>query len=186
MVAPRAAPDAERTEPAGDADGSAEPGAADKPVAPVEPVPADQPTEPAAPVAADSPVANEKATARDEPATADEPVAAEEPVAVATPTPRPAVATPPVRPVAAAAVEVDDFRRIQGVGPKMAAALQAAGVRTYRQLAELDEAGLREVIRGAGLRAAPGLATWPQQAKVLAGASDEVTSALSTGGSDPA
>ncbi|MEV0811386.1 helix-hairpin-helix domain-containing protein [Micromonospora sp. NPDC050200] len=64
----------------------------------------------------------------------------------------------------------DDFRRIQGVGPKMAAALQAAGIRTYRQLAELDEAALRDTIRAAGLRAAPSVATWPQQAKLLAGA----------------
>ncbi|MEV6376817.1 hypothetical protein AB0L90_26660 [Micromonospora musae] len=88
------------------------------------------------------------------------------------------VATPPVRPVAATSVEVDDFRRIQGVGPKMAAALQAAGVRTYRQLADLDEPALRELIRGAGLRAAPGLATWPQQARLLAAAPDEATTAL--------
>ncbi|RKN15268.1 hypothetical protein D7147_25800 [Micromonospora musae] len=87
------------------------------------------------------------------------------------------VATPPVRPVAATSVEVDDFRRIQGVGPKMAAALQAAGVRTYRQLADLDEPALRELIRGAGLRAAPGLATWPQQARLLATAPDEATTA---------
>ncbi|MEV0330316.1 hypothetical protein AB0H63_28245 [Micromonospora echinospora] len=67
----------------------------------------------------------------------------------------------------------DDFRRIQGIGPKIAAALQAAGIRTYRQLAERDEAGLREVIRGAGLRAAPGLASWPQQARILADAPAE-------------
>jgi predicted flap endonuclease-1-like 5' DNA nuclease len=80
----------------------------------------------------------------------------------------------------------DDFRRIQGVGPKMAAALQAAGIRTYRQLAELDEAALRETIRGAGLRAAPSLATWPQQAKVLAGAPQEAAAALpaAVGGDD--
>ncbi|WP_435821628.1 helix-hairpin-helix domain-containing protein [Micromonospora musae] len=94
------------------------------------------------------------------------------------PTRRSPVATPPVRPVAATSVEVDDFRRIQGVGPKMAAALQAAGVRTYRQLADLDEPALRELIRGAGLRAAPGLATWPQQARLLAAAPDEATTAL--------
>ncbi|WP_243709458.1 helix-hairpin-helix domain-containing protein [Micromonospora sp. 15K316] len=94
------------------------------------------------------------------------------------PTRRSAVATPPVRPVAATSVEVDDFRRIQGVGPKMAAALQAAGVRTYQQLADLDETALRELIRGAGLRAAPGLATWPQQARLLASAPDEATAAL--------
>ncbi|BCL17621.1 hypothetical protein [Micromonospora sagamiensis] len=67
----------------------------------------------------------------------------------------------------------DDFRRIQGIGPKIAAALQAAGIRTYRQLAERDEAGLREVIRGAGLRSAPGLASWPQQARILADAPAE-------------
>ncbi|MGS2614992.1 helix-hairpin-helix domain-containing protein [Micromonospora sp. LZ34] len=112
-----------------------------------------------------------------------EPVAAEPPA-------RPAVATPPVRPVPApapaeeaAAEPADDFRRIQGVGPKMAAALQAAGIRTYRQLGELDEAALRDLIRAAGLRAAPGLATWPQQAKVLAGA-PEAAAALPAGGDD--
>jgi predicted flap endonuclease-1-like 5' DNA nuclease len=72
----------------------------------------------------------------------------------------------------------DDFRRIQGIGPKMAAALQAAGIRTYHQLAELDEATLRETIRAAGLRGAPGLTTWPQQAKVLAGAATEADRVL--------
>ncbi|WP_433384994.1 helix-hairpin-helix domain-containing protein [Micromonospora sp. KLBMP9576] len=126
------------------------------------------------------------------PATPAEP----EPVASA-PTAEPATATPaqpepvavPAEPVAvpaprgeshtpADADAADDFRRIQGVGPKMAAALQAAGIRTYRQLAELDEAALRETIRAAGLRGAPSLATWPQQAKVLAGAPQEAAAAL--------
>ncbi len=73
-------------------------------------------------------------------------------------------------PADAAGDAADDFRRIQGIGPKLAAALQDAGIRTYRQLAELDEAALRQTVKAAGLRAAPGLATWPQQAKVLAGA----------------
>ena len=71
-----------------------------------------------------------------------------------------------------------DSRRIQGVGPKMPAAFQHAGIRTSRQLAELDEAALRETIRAAGLRAAASLATWPQQAKVLAGAGAEVDAVL--------
>ncbi|MEU4335742.1 hypothetical protein AB0F59_14030 [Micromonospora lupini] len=75
----------------------------------------------------------------------------------------------------------DDFRRIQGVGPKMAAALQEAGVRTYAQLGELDEPALRDLIRAAGLRAAPALATWPQQARVLAGAGDQVNAVLPGG-----
>lgn len=83
--------------------------------------------------------------------------------------------------VAAAQDEpVDDFRRIQGVGPKMAAALQAAGIRSYRQLAALDETSLRETIRAAGLRATASLATWPQQAQVLAGAGAEADRVLPT------
>ena len=80
----------------------------------------------------------------------------------------------------------DDFRRIQGIGPKMAAALQAAGIRTYQQLAELDEPGLRETIKAAGLRATPSLATWPQQAKLLAGAGADAARVLPVGGDEQA
>ncbi|WP_433549819.1 helix-hairpin-helix domain-containing protein [Micromonospora zamorensis] len=108
--------------------------------------------------------------------------------AVATPPGRPTVsATPPVRSTADTAISTyegdptgpaDDFRRIQGIGPKMAAALQDAGVRTYGQLGELDEPALRDLIRAAGLRAAPGLASWPQQARVLAGAGEEMAAVL--------
>ncbi|MFI0793389.1 hypothetical protein ACH4OY_11920 [Micromonospora rubida] len=85
------------------------------------------------------------------------------------------VAAPSAATVGATA---DDFRRIQGIGPKMAAALQDAGIRTYRQLADLDEAGLRDTIRAAGLRGASSLATWPQQARVLAGAPAEADRVL--------
>ncbi|MGN9776903.1 helix-hairpin-helix domain-containing protein [Micromonospora sp. H33] len=118
-----------------------------------------------------------------------EPEAAPEPAEVApelaaVPAARGPVATPPVRPKAAAEA-ADDFRRIQGIGPKMAAALNAAGIRTYQQLAELDEAALRETIRAAGLRAAPSLATWPQQARVLAGA-PEAAKVLPTGDGEDA
>ncbi|WP_439650447.1 helix-hairpin-helix domain-containing protein [Micromonospora carbonacea] len=96
---------------------------------------------------------------------------------------------PEAAPVVAAAADpttgsADDFRRIQGIGPKMAAALRDAGIRTYRQLADLDEATLRETIRSAGLRAAPSLATWPQQAKVLVGAPAEADRVLPAGDAD--
>lgn len=143
---------------------AAGPPAAPIEAAPIEAAPADGPM-------MDAPVAG--ATPSTQEAKDDE--RAEAPSAA---TRRSAVATPPVRPVAATSVEVDDFRRIQGIGPKMAAALQAAGVRTYQQLAELDETTLRDLIRAAGLRAAPGLATWPQQARVLASAPDEAATAL--------
>ncbi|MGC4846625.1 hypothetical protein ACLQ3F_05265 [Micromonospora sp. DT15] len=128
-----------------------------------------------------------------------EPVDAE-PAVASTEADESAVAAPPVRPTPAATPPVrsavdtttssveadptgpaDDFRRIQGIGPKMAAALQDAGVRTYDQLGGLDEPALRDLIRTAGLRAAPGLASWPQQARVLAGAGDEMAAVLPSG-----
>ncbi|WP_262285686.1 helix-hairpin-helix domain-containing protein [Micromonospora sp. MA102] len=128
----------------------------------------------AAEPAADEPVATEPV--------ADEPVA-DEPVApVTVPAPRAAVEDAAPAQVDAA----DDFRRIQGIGPKLAAALQAAGIRTYQQLSELDEATLRETVKAAGLRAAPGLATWSQQAKVLAGARAEAERVLPAGAGEGA
>ncbi|WP_260428385.1 helix-hairpin-helix domain-containing protein, partial [Micromonospora globispora] len=87
---------------------------------------------------------------------------------------------------ATTAVTADDFRRIQGIGPKMAAALQAAGIRSYQQLAELDEPALRETIKAAGLRATPSLATWPQQAKLLAGAGTDAARVLPVGADEQA
>jgi predicted flap endonuclease-1-like 5' DNA nuclease len=62
----------------------------------------------------------------------------------------------------------DDLTRIEGIGPKMAAALVAAGITTYAQLADTEEAGLRAAIAAAGMRFSPSLVTWPQQAKLLA------------------
>lgn len=111
------------------------------------------------------------------------PVAAEEPVVADAP----AVVVPaPRSPVEDATATADDFRRIQGVGPKMAAALHAAGIHTYRQLADLDEAALRETVKAAGLRATASLATWPQQASVLAGARSAAEQALPAGASQDA
>src|SRR6266566_2736015 len=42
----------------------------------------------------------------------------------------------------AAEERTDDLRRIRGVGPAIESALHGLGVRSYRQLATLDEAGL--------------------------------------------
>jgi predicted flap endonuclease-1-like 5' DNA nuclease len=61
----------------------------------------------------------------------------------------------------------DNFQRIEGIGPKMNAALEAAGIRTYGQLAAADEQTLRDAINAAGLKFAPSLLTWSQQAKLL-------------------
>lgn len=159
--------------------------AAPEPVAGAEPEPvaAEEPEDvraAATPAGPEPVAASAAAEPESAPTSTDLPA---EPVVV--PAARSAVANPSA-PTTDDADTPDDFRRIQGVGPKMAAALQAAGIRTYRQLAELDEAALRETIRGAGLRAAPSLATWPQQAKVLAGAPQEAAAALpaAVGGDD--
>ncbi|MEU9514974.1 helix-hairpin-helix domain-containing protein [Micromonospora sp. NPDC048169] len=145
---------------------------ADEPDATASPAgPATEPTADAAP----SPVAATEPAETTEPVEPIEPVAAE-PVAAEPVAAEPAVVPAPRAsaendaPADAADTAPDDFRRIQGIGPKLATALQDAGIRTYRQLAELDEVTLRQTVKAAGLRTAPGLATWPQQAKVLAGA----------------
>ena len=68
----------------------------------------------------------------------------------------------------AAAGVPDNFVVLDGIGPKVALALNAAGIRTFAQLAEADEATLRAAIRAAGMRSAPSLVTWSGQAKALA------------------
>lgn len=179
-------------------------------VAPVEAEPAvavQADDEPATPVAAEVESTEDDETARPatvvvdaEPAApAEQPApAVEETAPVVVPAPRaaaengftPDAAATPVESETvamaatngtAAAETADDFRRIQGIGPKLAAALQAAGIRTYQQLGDLDEAALRETIRAAGLRAAASLATWPQQARVLASAGAEADRVLPAG-----
>ena len=78
------------------------------------------------------------------------------------------VVAAPVQAAPVTTVADDNLRRIAGIGPKIEVALQAAGFRTYRQLAEATEPELRTAVRAANLRSAPGLANWAQQAQVLA------------------
>lgn len=66
------------------------------------------------------------------------------------------------------AVPDDDLERIEGIGPKMAAALRAAGIHTFGQLAETDDSTRRAAIEAAGLSFAPSLVTWGRQARLLA------------------
>lgn len=66
------------------------------------------------------------------------------------------------------AEDPDDLTRLEGIGPKMAAALEAAGIRTFARLAITDEATLRAAIQQAGMSFAPSLVTWGEQAGFLA------------------
>ncbi len=62
----------------------------------------------------------------------------------------------------------DDLTVIEGIGPKMASALRAAGFNLYSQLAAASEAQLVAALEAAGLRFAPSLPTWPEQAAFAA------------------
>ena len=58
----------------------------------------------------------------------------------------------------------DDLKRIDGIGPRIANVLQAAGIRTFAQLAQTDLTELKAILRDAGVRANP--STWPSQASL--------------------
>lgn len=62
----------------------------------------------------------------------------------------------------------DELERVEGVGPRIAGALSAAGITTFRKLAESDVAELQSALEHAGLRFAPSLPTWSRQARLLA------------------
>jgi predicted flap endonuclease-1-like 5' DNA nuclease len=62
----------------------------------------------------------------------------------------------------------DDLTRIEGIGPKMQAALKDAGIRTYAALANASNDEIRQAIEDAGMRLAPGLDTWAEQADYAA------------------
>ncbi|BCY07193.1 DUF4332 domain-containing protein [Actinoplanes sp. L3-i22] len=65
-------------------------------------------------------------------------------------------------------IQNDELERIEGIGPKMADALRAAGIRTFAQLAEAGDDTKRRAIRAAGMTFAPSIVTWSRQARLLA------------------
>ena len=65
---------------------------------------------------------------------------------------------------------VDDLRRVEGIGPKIASVLQEAGIRTYAQLAATEVSRIEAILEASDPRlrrlADPG--TWPEQAQLAA------------------
>jgi predicted flap endonuclease-1-like 5' DNA nuclease len=60
----------------------------------------------------------------------------------------------------------DDLTLINGIGPKIASVLQAAGVTTFAQLASMDADQVWQILRAANIRlGAP--EKWIEQAKHL-------------------
>lgn len=72
----------------------------------------------------------------------------------------------------------DDLKRIEGIGPKMEQALNAAGIRTFARLAVTNQATLRGAIEQAGMSFAPSLVTWAEQAGLLARGEEDAFRAL--------
>ncbi len=65
---------------------------------------------------------------------------------------------------AKAAPEPDDLTNLQGIGPKAAKALGAAGITTYAALAAAGEPTLRKALHDKDMTAPANIATWPMQA----------------------
>jgi predicted flap endonuclease-1-like 5' DNA nuclease len=103
---------------------------------------------------------------------AEAPVEAEAGEAVAAESVTAAVEEPPSEGPADAEAAPDDLARIEGIGPKISAALIASDIRTYRELADAQAPVLEEAINKAGIKFAPSIVTWSRQAALLA-AGDE-------------
>ncbi|EGD44197.1 LigA [Nocardioidaceae bacterium Broad-1] len=64
--------------------------------------------------------------------------------------------------------EPQDLKRIEGIGPKIDAALKAQGYVTYARVAAATEDELRAAIKAEGVRFAPSASSWARQAQLLA------------------
>ncbi len=85
------------------------------------------------------------------------------------PTPEPAAAEAEAAiPVAEAGAEPDDLTLIEGVGPKSAQALNASGVKTYRQMAAMTPEALEDAVKSQKVRLVGSTETWPMQAELAA------------------
>ncbi len=63
-------------------------------------------------------------------------------------------------------VKADDLKKVEGIGPKIAETLIAAGITTFAELAKTDVAKITEII--AEVRGNHVADTWPAQAKLAA------------------
>lgn len=90
-------------------------------------------------------------------------------------------ATAPAKPQAVAPAPLqtkdDDLTAIEGIGPKIAAALQEVGITTFAQLAVLDLDTLRKTLRDANLNLADP-ESWAEQARLLVEGKTDALKAL--------
>jgi len=65
-------------------------------------------------------------------------------------------------------VKPDDLQAIEGIGPKIAGVLQAAGITNFADLAQADVGRLSQILTEAGISRISDPSTWPEQAKLAA------------------
>ena len=70
----------------------------------------------------------------------------------------------PAAPKKAVATKADDLKKVEGIGPKIAETLIAAGISTFAELAKAKPAKIAEMI--ADVRGNHVTDTWPAQAKL--------------------
>ncbi len=80
------------------------------------------------------------------------------------------------KPVAKAASKPDDFKRLNGIGPKIANLLKDKGIQTYQQLSVMDAKQLTNMLQKEGVRVRQSdPASWKKQANLAAeGKWDEI------------
>ena len=64
--------------------------------------------------------------------------------------------------------EMDDLKRIEGIGPSISALLREQGISTFRQLADTPVSRLDAILTEANLRRIANPDTWPEQAGLAA------------------
>jgi len=63
--------------------------------------------------------------------------------------------------------EIDDLKRIEGIGPKISSVLKEAGINSYSKLASMSSDEIRNVLKSEGIYTA-NPDSWPKQAKLAA------------------
>ena len=62
---------------------------------------------------------------------------------------------------------LDDLKKIEGIGPKIASVLSESGITAFAQLAAMQPDQIKQTLRSAGMRIA-NPETWPEQAALAA------------------
>ncbi|HLE50733.1 MAG TPA: hypothetical protein VI755_01630 [Anaerolineales bacterium] len=103
--------------------------------------------------------------------------AAPPPATKAPATEAPATEAPAPRMAEAEKPIPDDLSVIEGIGPKISALLQAAGITTFAKLAATETSQIQQILTAAGIRLAdPG--TWAEQARLAAAGDQDGLQAL--------